>query len=232
MNRSALIIGASSGIGLEIARLLSRQGYRLGIAARRRELLADHAAADPNVVAFEAFDITADDAVERFRGLAGALGTVDFVYLSAGTGFLNPALDPALEEATLQTNVMSFARLAQAAMHCFETQGHGHLVGISSIAALRGAAEAPAYGASKAFVSRYLQGLRFRAKRSGLPIHVTDIRPGFVDTAMMKADSPFWVASPAKAAEQIVRAVAHRRGIAFITRRWALIGWLLRHLPE
>ena len=233
MSKSAIIIGASSGIGLEIARLLAKRGYRLGIAARREELLARYAATEPTVMVWRALDLKQEDSCSAFTEMVEELGgSVDFVYLCSGVGFLNPQLDWQLEEDTLETNVTGFARLACLAMATFEAQGHGHLVGLSSIAALRGAGEAPAYGASKAFVSRYLQGLHFRAKKSGLPIRVTDVRPGFVDTAMMKADSPFWVASPEKAARQIVDAAEKRRRIVYVTKRWALIGWLLRHLPE
>ena len=159
-------------------------------------------------------------------------GFFDFAFISSGVGFLNPELDWSTEEDTIETNATGFARIACAAMAMFEKQGHGHLIGISSVAALRGAGEAPAYGATKAFVSRYLQALHFRAKKSGGRIRVTDVRPGFVDTAMMKAEKPFWVASPRKAAEQIVDAVEKGQRIVYVSRRWSLIGWLLRHLPE
>ncbi len=110
--------------------------------------------------------------------------------------------------------------------------GHGHIVGITSMAARRGSAGAPAYNASKAFASRYLEGLRYRAVRSGKPIYITEACPGFVDTAMMKAERPFWVASAAEAARHIVRAAEKRRRLAFITPRWRLVAWIQRLLPD
>jgi len=232
MGPSALIIGASSGIGREIAKELTRRGYQVAIAARRKEFLESHADGDAGVACVEEMDVAAPDSVEKFNRMAQALGPVDFVYLVAGVGFLNDGLDWELEQETIEINVKGFARLAGEAFHLFEEQGRGHLVGVSSIAALRGSAEAPAYGASKAFISRYLQALRFRARKSGRPIYVTDARPGFVDTAMMKADSPFWVASPEKAARQIVAAAEARRGVVYITKRWAIIAALLRLLPD
>lgn len=228
MKQTALIIGASSGIGLAIARELSRKGFRLGVAARRKELLEDHAARDAAVVCAEAMDVALPKSVETFREMARVLGRVDFVYFVAGVGHLNAGLDWGPEEETLAVNVTGFARLCGEAMRLFEEQGSGHLVGISSIAALRGSAEAPAYGASKAFMSRYLQALRFRAKKSGQPVFVTDVRPGFVDTAMMKAEAPFWVATPEKAARQVVAAVGRRRGVVYVTRRWGIIAGVLR----
>ncbi len=232
MKPSALIIGASSGIGLALAKVLSRKGFRLGLAARRKDLLESHAASDDGVVCAESMDVASPRSVETFREMGRVLGQVDYVYFVAGVGHINEGLDWPPEEETIEINVKGFARLCGEIIHLFEQQGHGHLVGVSSLAALRGSAEAPAYGASKAFMSRYLQALRFRAKKSGRPIFVTDVRPGFVDTAMMKADSPFWVATPEKAARQIVAVVERRRGVAYITRRWSLIAALLKLLPD
>lgn len=232
MSPTAIIIGSSSGIGLELAKVLSARGYRIAVAARRLGLLEEHASADSNVVSTKRLDLSQPDSTEIFAAMAQELGQVDLVIISSGTGHLNPDLDWPPEEETIATNVTGFARIACAAMKLFEKQGRGHLVGISSIAALRGAGEAPAYGASKAFMSRYLQSLHFRAKKSGLPIRVMDVRPGFVDTAMMKADKPFWVASPRKAAEQIAAAIAKDKRIVYVSRRWSIIGHLLRHLPE
>ena len=232
MSKTAIIIGASSGIGLELAKALSSRGYRLGIAARRMDLLEKHAAGDPQVEIVRRMDLTEPAAALVLDEMMTSLGHVNLVIISSGTGHRNPELAWEPEAETIGTNVTGFARLAGVAMRAFEKQGHGHLVGISSVAALRGAGVAPAYGASKAFMSRYLQGLHFRAKHSGLPIRVTDVRPGFVDTAMMKADKPFWVASPAKAAAQIVAGVERGRRIVYVSRRWTLVGWLLRHLPE
>lgn len=160
------------------------------------------------------------------------LAPVSFIYLVAGTGHLNPDLRWAPEEETIRVNALGFAALAACSLRLFLRQGHGHLVGISSIAALRGSATAPAYSASKAFASCYLQGLRYRARRSRLPIFVTDVRPGFMDTAMLKAARPFWVASPATAAKQIVGAVDSRRALVYVTRRWRAIAWLLGLLPD
>jgi len=151
---------------------------------------------------------------------------------SSGTGFLNEELDWEKERDTLAVNVTGFARAAVFFMTQFARQGGGHLAGISSIAALRGSGTAPAYAASKAFVSNYLEGMRLWAARSGARITVTDIMPGFVDTDMAKGEGLFWVASPEEAARQILRAVKKGKRLVYITRRWALVAWALRRLPE
>ena len=173
-----------------------------------------------------------DEAVHAVEEWFIRLGGVDLVVVSSGTGHINNNLDWVPDRETLCVNVMGFAAMAQAAMRHFLMRGSGHLVGISSISGLRGSGPAAAYAASKAFVSLYLDGLRDLAKSRRLPITVTDIRPGFVDTAMMKTDHPFWVASPDKAADQILSAVRRKAKHAYVTRRWALIGLLLKLLPR
>ena len=122
--------------------------------------------------------------------------------------------------------------MVNVAVAHLEARGAGHLVGISSLAALRGVGGAPAYAASKAFVSNYLQGVRYRFRKLKLPIVVTDVQPGFVDTAMAKADNLFWVASPQKAARQILAAIRGRKAHVYVTKRWRLIAWLMRLLPD
>ncbi|WP_038167218.1 SDR family NAD(P)-dependent oxidoreductase [Verrucomicrobium sp. BvORR106] len=230
--RTAVIAGASSGIGLALARLLASRGYRLVLLARRRELLEQIAEELPVEVVIKVMDVGDANAPEAFSELLDQQSAVDQIYLSAGTGHLNPSLDWALEEETFRVNALGFAGMAAAAYRYFERQGRGHLVGITSIAALLGSPEAPAYNASKACASRYLDGLRMRARAAKLPVYVTDILPGFVDTAMMKAEKPFWVASPEKAAAQIVSAVDRKKGRAYVSRRWGVVALILRLLMK
>ena len=129
------------------------------------------------------------------------------------------------------TLLILLAAIANAAFKYFYNQGSGHIVGISSIAAIRGSGEAPAYNASKAFVSNYLEGLRQKARKSGIAITVTEIQPGFVNTAMAKGEGLFWVSSPGKAGQQILKAVNSKKKHAYITKRWRLIAWLLKIIP-
>ena len=104
------------------------------------------------------------------------------------------------------------------------------MAAITSLGALMGEGSAPAYGASKAYQVIYLEALRSRAKKSKTAITVTDIRPGFVDTNMAKGDGLFWVAPVEKAARQIATAIQRRRKVAYITKRWRLVGFVLRLL--
>jgi len=97
---------------------------------------------------------------------------------------------------------------------------------------LTGSRQAPAYFASKAYQINYLEGLRQKAKDTKLPICVTDIRPGFVDTAMAAGENLFWVASVEKAANQIYKAIEHKRDVVYITKRWRIVGFLFWILPK
>ena len=203
------------------------------MTGRREALLEELAASRPGSFCYAAADImdpaAACAALER---LAGELGGMDLCVVSAGTGDLNPSLDFALEETAILTNVLGWTAVADWAYNRFERQGGGHLVVVSSVGGLRGGGAAPAYNASKAYQINYAEGLRQRAAKSRLPLYVTDVRPGFVDTAMAKGDGLFWVMPVEKAVRQIVRAVCRRRRVAVVTRRWRIAAWLLRHMPD
>lgn len=162
-----------------------------------------------------------DELIEEMKG-------VDLIVISAGVGFINPELEWPKENDTIAVNVTGFTAMANVAMKSFISQKTGHLVGISSIAALTCDHEAPSYSASKAFMSNYLEGLRKKVKKLKLPITITDIKPGFVDTAMAQGENLFWVSSPQKAAKQIFRVINKRKNHAYITKRWRLIAWLLK----
>ncbi len=230
--QKAIVIGASSGIGCELSRVLVEEGYTVVAMARRYELLEKLRSELGERLRISAVDISDTQAAgEAFRKAVIQLTGVDLVVLCAGTGDLNPELDWETEEQTLRTNVLGFTALATAAMRQFLQQGSGHLVGISSVAALRGSRSAPAYSASKAFITNYLEGLRQKAVKEGVPVTVTEIRPGFVQTAMAKGEGIFWSAPVEKAVRQIYAAIKAKKRCAYITRRWKLVGWLLRILP-
>lgn len=230
--KKAIVVGATSGIGRALALALSARGYTVGVTGRRAHLLADLLAHLPATADAAGMDVTQlAEARRDFDALAERMGGVDLVVLSAGTGHTDEAESWDHVRETVETNALGFAALADAAYRHFDARGHGHLVGITSIAAVRESGAAPAYHASKAFAARYLAGLRHRASTSGLSLTVTDVRPGFVDTAMAKGDGLFWVASPERAASQIVAAIEKQRSVVYVTKRWRGIAALLAALP-
>jgi len=202
MPKTAIIVGASTGIGESLD------------------------------VFIQQMDVTCSDRLEAaFSALANKMGPIDLVIISAGTGHRNPELSAELECNTIDTNVTGFTVIAGIAYRYFAKQGHGHIVGISSIMALRGGAYAPAYNASKAYVSNYMQGLRVKALKEKSDIIVTDIRPGYVDTKMAEG-ATFWMAPVNKAATQIIKAIDQKKSYAYITKRWRLIAWVLKIMPD
>jgi short-subunit dehydrogenase len=229
----AIIIGASSGIGREIAKILSAEGYTLGLTARRRQLLEELQTELPGPSHVQVMDVAKPaEAMPLLEKLIADLKQVDLFVINAGVGSLNFELDWGTEAQTIDVNVTGFAAMANVAVKHLEQTRSGHLVGISSVAAIRGGAGSPAYGASKAFVSNYLEGLRQRFCKRKLPVKVTDVKPGFVDTPMAQGEGRFWQASAAVAARQIVDAIHKGRSHVYITRRWRLIGWLLKGMPD
>jgi short-subunit dehydrogenase len=113
----------------------------------------------------------------------------------------------------------------------FQEQKYGHIVAISSIAGLRGSRNAPSYNATKAYQINYLEGIRQKAHKQKLSIHVTDVRPGFVDTDMAKGESKFWVASKGEAAHQIYSLIERKKPVGYVTKRWKIFALMLKILP-
>lgn len=231
--KKAIIIGASSGIGRELAKVLSQNGYAVGLTGRRVELLIALQSELSTESYVKAMDVSqTDEAIKQLTELIRDMNGVELVVISAGVGFINSEFEWEKEKTTLETNVLGFAAMANVAVRHFLERRAGHLVGISSIAALRGAADAPAYNASKAFVSNYLEGLQNKCAKLKLPIVVTDVKPGLVDTAMAQGENLFWVAPPEKAAKQIYNAIKARRTHVYVTKRWRTVGLLLKLVPS
>jgi len=233
MTGTALIVGASSGIGEAIARRLAATGWRVGLAARRTELVEALAAEIGNGSIAARVDLgDADAARTEIAALAARLGGVDLWVLNAGIGEANPDFAWAPERDTVRINALGFAAMADVALHHCLARGRGRIVGVSSVARFLKRPAAVAYAASKAFVSVYLDGMREAARRRGGRVTVTEACPGFVKTEMMKAPAPFWVASPEKAARQIVDAALAGRKLVYVSRRWRLVAALLRLTPR
>lgn len=230
--KNAIVVGASSGIGRELSKILARHHYTVGVMARRIDLLNELVTEIGSPSFAARIDVSdPDSAMEALKKLIERMGGVELVVLSAGTGHLNEELDWNLENDAIKTNVSGFAAMANVAVRHFIEKGSGHLVGISSIAALRGGRESPAYNASKAFESNYLEGLRQKVRKRRLPITITDVKPGFVKTAMAKGDGIFWAAEADKAANQIYSAIKRKKTSVYITKRWRFVAWLIKMIP-
>jgi NADP-dependent 3-hydroxy acid dehydrogenase YdfG len=226
--RRAIVIGASSGIGLEVAKLLIEQGWTIGVAARRVELLQEIGAA-----AVELIDVTTDEATEALHRLIDKIGGMDLYFHVSGIGKQNRELKADIELATVQTNGVGFTRMIGEAYRYFANQGNGHIAAITSIAGTKGLGPAPSYSATKALQNVYLQALEQQARSRGLDIRFTDIRPGFVDTALLSGDFRYpMMLRPEKVAQEIVYAINHRKHIRVIDWKYRILTVCWRRIPR
>lgn len=218
---------------MEVAKLLLDEGCRLGVAARREDRLQLLKQLAPDRVVTATIDVTAEGAEQRLRALIDELGGMDLFFYASGIGKQNRTLTPEIELNTVNTNGMGFTRMIGEAYRYFADRGEGHIVAISSIAGTKGLGPAPSYSATKAMQNVYLQALEQQANARGLKIRFTDIRPGFVDTALLNGDFHYpMLLKPEKVARQIVRAINSKRHIKVIDWRYAILTALWRRLPR
>ncbi|MEG1685690.1 MAG: SDR family NAD(P)-dependent oxidoreductase, partial [Bacteroides sp.] len=133
MNKRIVIIGATSGIGNEVAKIYLQLGWKVGIAGRRQTKLEEFRVTAPKQIEIEALDVTEEDSSLKLQSLINKLGGMDVFLLSSGIGFQNAELKTDIEINTTKTNVEGFVRMTTTAFHYFETNGSGHLAVISSI---------------------------------------------------------------------------------------------------
>lgn len=230
-----VIIGASSGIGKELARVFSASGFIVGLTARRVELLKKLQSELPTRSFIKHMDLNdPESSINALQELLNEMGDVEIIVINSGAGKDGLVLDWENEKLSVNVNVRGFTAMAVTATNYFIGRKKGQIVGISSVAAIRPFRTCPAYGASKAFISFYLRGLRSKFAKEGFKdIYVTDIKPGFVDTDMTKNnDRMIWVSTAEKAANDIYDAIIAKKKEAFITKRWRLIAFIMRILPN
>ena len=235
---TCIVVGASSGIGLALARRLAQSQRKVAMLARRQGELEAQAALINEALADEfaapyVHDVADVDAAEAlFDQIEAELGDVDELYFVAG---VMPEVDPDefnLEKDRLQVQVNFLGAVAwcNAAARRFQARKRGCIVGVTSVAQDRGRIGRPVYNASKAGMDTYLEALRNRLWRVG--VQVTTIRPGFVETPMT-AGLQLKGAIPAdKAAEMIISARDGGKAIAYVPRKWRLIMFVIRNIPS
>lgn len=235
----AIVIGATSGMGREIARQMISAGWQIGIAGRRTELLeelqkegADATGIAPQV-RIQTLDVLSEEAPERLKELISKLGGMDVFMMCSGVGAQNPQLDLKVEMPVLQTNVIGFTRMIDTAFNYFRTAGGGQIALISSIAGTKGLGVATAYSASKRFQNHYIDALEQLSYMQKLNISFTDIRPGFVNTALLKnAETYPMLLTPEFVARKAFRAIIRHRRVAVIDWRYSIMVFFWGLLPR
>ena len=231
--KKAIIIGATSGIGQEVAKGLLLQGWKVGVAGRRQSALEAFRTIAPDNIETEVLDVTKDDATEKLHKLIEKLGGMDLFLLSSGIGHQNMELNPDIELQTVGTNVEGFTRMVTAAFQYFHLHSGGHLAVISSIAGTKGLGVAPAYSATKRFQNTYIDALEQLAHMQKLNIRFTDIRPGFVATPLLSGDGRYpMLMRTEKVAARIMHVLRHPRRRVVIDRRYALMVFFWKLIPE
>ena len=225
-----LIIGASSGIGRELAIQYAAKGNEVIAVARRKPLLCELSQYSSNIQIAQC-DISN---IEETNTLLSMIfkETIHLAIICSGIGDFNLELDFAIEKQTIDINVAGWTFCVDTIYKRLDEQSCGHLVILSSCGGLRGEPLAPAYSASKAYQINYIEALCKKSYKSKLPILITDIRPGLVNTRMAKGSGLFWVMPTKKAAKQIISAIAKKKQVAIVTKRWRIIHWIMRHLPR
>ena len=235
---TCIVVGASSGIGLAVARRLALAGRKVALLARREaelnhqvELIND-ALARPAATAYvhDAADV---DAVEGlFARIEDELGEVEELHFVAGV-MPEVGLDEFdLDKDRLQVNVNFLGCIAwgNAAARRFQARGRGCIVGVTSVAQDRGRIGRPVYNASKAGMDTYLEALRNRLWRHG--VQVTTVRPGFVETPMTAGMQLKGAISADRAAELVLKARDRKAAIAYVPAKWRLIMFVIRNIPS
>ncbi len=239
MTKSVFLTGASGGLGEGMARAFARRGYALALTARRVDRLEtlapelDRAGASKVVV--RRLDVTDYASVPvAIEEAAQELGGLDVVVANSGIGGAAAIGHGAFDKhrGVIETNLLGAMATIDAAVALFLRQGRGHVVAVTSVAAVRGLPMQGAYSASKSGLARYLEALR--AEVAGTAIRVTDLAPGFIDTDINRhmPSRPF-VVSAEKGSEAMVSLIESGAGFAYVPRMpWTPLAQLLKILPS
>ncbi len=234
--RRLVITGASSGLGLALARHYLERGATVGAFARRGELLQGLAAEFPEQVFCYALDVRDSHAVQdAANDFIARAGVPDVVIANAGVSLgtlTEHAEDLDAFQQLMDINVLGMVKTFQPFVAAMRAKQQGTLVGIASVAGLRGLPGASAYSASKAAAISYLESLRVELRGSG--VKVVTICPGYIRTPMT-ALNPYtmpFILDADEAAKRIARAIARQTSFSVIPWQMGLVGRVLKWLPR
>lgn len=227
-----VITGATSGIGLRLAEMYLQLGWTVGAAGRNTKALEALAAKAPEKVFTKQIDITSDEAPDRLMELIGDMGGTDVYFHSSGIGYYNPSLDFDKEIQTTETNVKGFTQMVNTAYTYFRKKGGGHIAVISSVAGTKGLGAAPAYSATKRYQRHYIDALAQNSHMTGANVSFTDIRPGFVDTPLLRDGKYPLLMDCGTVARHIMKAVDRKKRSLVIDWKYAVVVFLWHLIPE
>jgi len=233
MNKRAIIMGATSGMGKGVAMGLLKDGYTIGVAGRRAEELVKIQKLYPNKVFIKIIDVTKEDAPTLLLQLINDMGGVELYFHSSGYGKQNLNLDLDIERNTVLTNALGFTQMIDTVFNYFKNnKKHGQIAIISSVAGTKGLGVAPSYSATKRYEWIYIEALSQLARIQNIDITFTDIRPGFVATDFItKSDYPMLMQTD-YVVNQILRAVHKGKRKVIIDWKFAILCFFWRIIPS
>lgn len=239
--RRGLIIGASDGLGAELARKLAQEGFSLALLARRKEKLdalckeINSSHNERRTIAY-AHDVTEFNKVpDLLRKIVAELGGLDLAIFVAGVNYPPGGIDKynfENDRRMIEVNLIGAMAWLDPIAEMFQSAKAGQIVGIASVAGDRGRVGNPGYNTSKAGLATYLEAIRNRLTRHG--VHVLTVKPGFLKTEMLKAAqgaTPFAI-DPSKAADDILRAMRKRKQVIYTASIWRWIMLAIQHTPS
>jgi len=219
------IVGAASGIGRGMAIWFARNNCNVTAVDKRTDLLDTLTQENSNISA-----ITLDlYEIDEIPNLFNKLQDLDIIIISAGISYIDDDLNFESEHNTIKINVEAWTSLVDHAFIYFKKKGGGHIVAITAMAALV-RNKAAGYSASKAYQINYLECLEYRARKESPGLIVTELRPGWVRTAMLKGSKIFWITEVDKAVQMACQAIVKRKRLQYISARWLLLGATFRLL--
>lgn len=230
--KRAIVMGATSGMGRGVALGLLAEGYVVGVAGRRAELLEEIKQVAPDRVVTRVIDVTSSNAPDELLQLIEDVGGIDLYFHSSGFGKQNLKLDADIERRTVLTNAFGFTQMVDTVFNYFKQTGRkGRIAVISSVAGTKGMGAAPSYSATKRFDWTYIDALAQLARMQHLDIRFTDIRPGFVATDFLSGDTYPMLLNTDYVVRRILKAVHNGRRRVIIDWKYRILCFLWRRIP-
>lgn len=234
-----IVIGASHGLGAELAKQLARAGYSLALIARSKDkldALSQEITAHGGFARAYAHDVTKYNEVPNLlRKIVADLGGLDLVVFVAGVNYPPGGIDKynfENDRLMIEVNLIGAMAWLHPISEMFQSANAGQIVGICSVAGDRGRVGNPGYNTSKAGLATYLEALRNRLTRRG--VNVLTVKPGFLKTEMLKAaqgPTPFAI-EPSQAAQDIIKAIKKRKQVIYTASIWRWIMLAIQHTPS
>ena len=238
--KTAIIIGATSGIGRALAERMAHDGWRLGVAGRRGERLQALAAEFPEgTILTQVLDVTKPDATEALDALLQKTGAPDLFVHVSGVGHQNPQLDESLEIQTMETNCTGMVRIVThfvnyvKSCNAYSAEHKAHIGVVTSVSAVKGMGTAASYSSSKMMQATYISALAQLSRMEKIPVIFSDIRPGFVDTDLLDKNKKYPMMLTARqSADYIVKGLGRKRRMIIFNWPFRLLTFFWCLLPR